>query len=30
MSREWIINNYSGYQGLVLQECEIKNAGPEQ
>jgi len=30
MSREWIINNYSGYQGLVLQECEIKNAGPEE
>ena len=27
MSREWVINNYSGYKGLVLQECEKKNAG---
>ena len=30
MSREWVINNYSGYNGLVLQECEKKNAGPEE
>ena len=28
MSREWVINNYSGYEGLVLQECEKKNVEP--
>ena len=28
MAREWIINDYSGYAGLILQDCEIKNAGP--
>ena len=28
MAREWIINDYSGYAGLILQDCEIKKAGP--
>lgn len=27
MSREWVINNYSGYEGLVLQDCKKQNAG---
>ena len=26
MSREWIINDYSGYKGLVLQECKTQSA----
>lgn len=28
MSREWVINSYSGYQGLVLQDCDRADAGP--
>ena len=28
MAREWVIKDYSGYQGLTLQDCEIQNAGP--
>lgn len=28
MAREWVINSYSGYQGLVLQDCERADAGP--
>ena len=28
MAREWVINNYSGYKGLVLQQCKPQNAGP--
>ena len=28
MAREWVINNYSGYKGLVLQECKPQNVGP--
>jgi len=27
MAREWVINDYSGYKGLVLQHCEPQNAG---
>ena len=27
MSREWVIKDYSGYEGLVLQNCDIKEAG---
>ena len=26
--REWVINSYSGYKGLVLQNCEMEEAGP--
>ena len=26
--REWVINSYSGYKGLVLQDCEMEEAGP--
>ena len=26
--REWVIHSYSGYKGLVLQDCEIEEAGP--
>ena len=26
--REWVINEYSGYQGLVLQDCEEQQPGP--
>lgn len=26
--REWVINDYTGYKGLVLQDCEQENAGP--
>ena len=28
MAREWVINDYSGYKGLVLQQCKSQNAGP--
>ncbi|PPR47254.1 MAG: 2-haloacrylate reductase [Alphaproteobacteria bacterium MarineAlpha5_Bin9] len=28
MAREWVINDYSGYKGLVLQECDTQNPGP--
>ncbi len=28
MSREWVINDYSGYKSLVLQKCDPPNAGP--
>ena len=28
MSREWVIKEYSGYEGLILQDCEVKDAGP--
>ena len=28
MAREWVINDYSGYKGLVLQECKPQNVGP--
>ena len=28
MTREWVINNYSGYKGLVLQNCNPHIAGP--
>ena len=28
MAREWVINNYSGYKGLILQPCDTQNAGP--
>ena len=28
MAREWVINDYSGYKGLVLQHCKIQNVGP--
>ena len=28
MTREWVINDYSGYKGLVLQQCKPQNAGP--
>ena len=26
--REWVIHSYSGYKGLVLQDCEMEEAGP--
>ena len=28
MAREWVINGYDGYPGLVLQDCEPGTAGP--
>jgi len=28
MAREWVINNYTGYKGLILQPCATQNAGP--
>ena len=28
MPREWVINNYTGYEGLVLQECGAEDPGP--
>ena len=28
MAREWVINSYEGYAGLVLQACEPTSAGP--
>ena len=28
MAREWVINNYSGYKGLTLQQCKPQKAGP--
>jgi len=28
MAREWVINDYSGHKGLVLQQCKPQNAGP--
>ena len=28
MAREWIINNYVGFKGLVLQKCEPQKPGP--
>jgi NADPH2:quinone reductase len=28
MAREWVINDYSGYKGLALQQCKIQNVGP--
>ena len=28
MAREWVINGYSGYKGLVLQQCKPPSAGP--
>ena len=28
MAREWVINEYSGYKGLILQDCETQKAGP--
>ena len=28
MAREWVINDYEGYNGLVLQQCEPQKAGP--
>ena len=28
MAREWIINNYDGFKGLVLQKCELQKPGP--
>ena len=28
MAREWVINGYDGYPGLVLQGCEPGTAGP--
>ncbi len=28
MAREWVINDYSGYKGLILQDCKPQNAGP--
>ena len=28
MAREWVINDYSGYKGLVLQQCKPQKAGP--
>ena len=27
MSREWVINDYTGFKGLVLQECDIQKPG---
>lgn len=26
--REWVIKDYSGYEGLVLQDCEVETPGP--
>ena len=26
--REWVIKDYSGYKGLVLQDCDMEEAGP--
>ena len=28
MAREWVIKDYSGFKGLVLQECKPQNVGP--
>ncbi len=28
MAREWVINDYSGYKGLLLQQCKPQKAGP--
>ena len=28
MAREWVINSYSGYEGLTLQDCALEDAGP--
>jgi NADPH:quinone reductase-like Zn-dependent oxidoreductase len=28
MSREWVIDEYAGYQGLRLQECDVVAPGP--
>lgn len=28
MAREWIINDYLGYKGLILQDCNKQKAGP--
>ena len=28
MPREWVIRESSGYQGLVLQDCALEDAGP--
>ncbi|MGR3290767.1 MAG: zinc-binding dehydrogenase [Paracoccaceae bacterium] len=28
MAREWIINEYSGFKGLILRDCDVQTAGP--
>ena len=28
MPREWVIHDYSGYQGLTLQACDEQEPGP--
>jgi NADPH:quinone reductase-like Zn-dependent oxidoreductase len=28
LAREWVIKEYSGYQGLTLQDCNIDSVGP--
>ena len=28
MPREWVIDSYSGFEGLRLQECDIEEPGP--
>lgn len=28
--REWVIKDYTGYKGLVLQECELQQPGPSE
>lgn len=29
MPREWVIDEYSGFEGLRLQECQVEEPGPE-
>ena len=28
MAREWVIDSYSGFEGLRLQDCEVEEPGP--
>lgn len=28
MTREWVINDYTGYKGLILQDCDVETVGP--
>lgn len=30
MTREWVINEYAGYEGLTLNRCDEQTAGPGQ
>ena len=30
MAREWVINDYSGFKGLVLQNCEPQKPAPNE